>query len=405
MARAQPLPAPLSLPQYMLQAGQTNRFTDLPHELEYLRFGYFGEVGGLLAAVKKAGRDRLTEPQHEQAAEELGDALWYLVATAARLGISADDLGSQALQALRAGFGDGNVVTSVPMTFRHLDSVIHTHRDHQINDRSHWLAAIAQSAGILAHMTETQLLALSPPAQREHLGRCLAVWANVCGSFHLKAEDVATENLQKIASRWPGEDPVYPPFFDPESKYEAHERFPRKLPITFVERGTPEAGHVVQMIGDVFIGDRLTDNSNEPDDYRFHDVFHLAYVAHLGWSPVLRSLLKRKRKSRPQVDENEDGARAMIIEEGIATWIFNHAKHHRFYEDVEPGSLDYGLLKQISSMVAGYEVEACKLWQWERAILDGFSVFRQLQAHRGGTVLVDMDQHQLVFTPPAEHTS
>nr|WP_273018726.1 hypothetical protein [Pseudomonas sp. BW16M2] len=32
-------------------------------------------------------------------------------------------------------------------------------------------------------------------------------------------------------------------------------------------------------------------------------------------------MLKRKHKSDPKKDENEKGARAMIIEEGIATWI------------------------------------------------------------------------------------
>ena len=37
-----------------------------------------------------------------------------------------------------------------------------------------------------------------------------------------------------------------------------------------------------------------------------------------GWSPVLRSLLKLKRKTDPELDENQDGARATIIEEGIA---------------------------------------------------------------------------------------
>ena len=42
----------------------------------------------------------------------------------------------------------------------------------------------------------------------------------------------------------------------------------------------------------------------------FHDVFHLAYAAVLGWSPTTRALLKIKRKSRPEIDENEDGARA-----------------------------------------------------------------------------------------------
>ena len=93
----------------------------------------------------------------------------------------------------------------------------------------------------------------------------------------------------------------------------------------------------------------------------------------------------------------------MIIEEGIATWIFNHAKKRHFYEDVEPGKLDYGLLKQVHSMVSGYEVDACPLWQWEQAILDGFRVFRELRkpGHRGGTVIVNMTDHTLTFEPPS----
>lgn len=226
----------------------------------------------------------------------------------------------------------------------------------------------------------------------------LAELAIACASFNLRIEDVARANLEKILSRWPGdEETVYHSPFDATAP--EHERFPSEIRMVFEERGTPETGYVVQSLHGVFIGDRLTDNSNEPDDYRFHDVFHLAYVAFLGWSPVLRALLKRKRKSDAKKDENEDGARAMIIEEGIATWIFNHAKGHKFYVDAKPGALDYGVLKQIKSMVEGYEVEKCKLWQWEKAILTGFAVFRDLQKHRRGTVVVDVLQHTMHFEP------
>jgi len=35
-------------------------------------------------------------------------------------------------------------------------------------------------------------------------------------------------------------------------------------------------------MNDVIVGDRLTDNKAEPDDYRFHDVFHMAYAVHLA---------------------------------------------------------------------------------------------------------------------------
>lgn len=170
----------------------------------------------------------------------------------------------------------------------------------------------------------------------------------------------------------------------------------------FIELPGRSGPSVVQQLNGVFIGDRLTDNSNEPDDYRFHDVFHLAYMAYLGWSPVMRGLLKLKRKSNPIIDENEDGARAMIIEEGIATWIFNHAKRRKFYKGIKEGELEYSLLKQIHSMVEGYEVHKCPLWQWELAILKGFEVFRELRSVRSGSVVVDMSNHQLTFHPLAD---
>ncbi|RUL70566.1 hypothetical protein EKH80_20210 [Dyella choica] len=224
----------------------------------------------------------------------------------------------------------------------------------------------------------------------------MAEWALACHTFDLKVEDVAYENLAKTANRWPSEQ-AFLPFFDPSERYPEYEQFPRVFSIDFVERIEGGRTYVVQRLQDVNIGDRLTDNSNEPDDYRFHDVFHLAYVAYLGWSPVLRGLLKLKRKSQPKIDENEDGARATIIEEGIATWIFNHAKRRDHYENVAQGKLDYGLLKQIKSMVEGYEVEACPLWQWEMAILRGFEVFRMLKSNRGGRVTVNMNDHTLTY--------
>ncbi|MFI0349933.1 hypothetical protein [Actinomadura sp. 9N407] len=61
---------------------------------------------------------------------------------------------------------------------------------------------------------------------------------------------------------------------------------------------------------------------------RMHDVFHLSYAAVLGWSPVMRSLMRRKRKSDPAIDEAEDGGRAIAIEEGISTMVFSYASRH-----------------------------------------------------------------------------
>lgn len=77
--------------------------------------------------------------------------------------------------------------------------------------------------------------------------------------------------------------------------------------------------YVFQRCNGINIGDRLTDNAMTADDYRFQDVFHFAYVAVLSWSPVVRSLLRLKRKSDPKIDDAQDGARATLIEEGVTT--------------------------------------------------------------------------------------
>ena len=111
---------------------------------------------------------------------------------------------------------------------------------------------------------------------------------------------------------------------------------------------------------------------------------------------MLRALFRVKRKSDAELDENEDGARAILIEEGISTWIFNHAHHHRsLFEGVE--KLDYDLLKSVQQFVEGYQVQMCALWQWETAILKGFEVFRLMKHHRKGTIVADLEQHTIEF--------
>jgi hypothetical protein len=117
----------------------------------------------------------------------------------------------------------------------------------------------------------------------------------------------------------------------------------------------------------------------------------------LGWSPCLRGLLRVKRKSKPEVDEAQDGARAILIEEGLSTLVFHHALRLNYFASLK--SLDYSLLKAVHDFVAGYEVDQCPLWQWEQAILDGFSVFRKLQAHRRGVVIADLNQRSITFSP------
>ena len=172
------------------------------------------------------------------------------------------------------------------------------------------------------------------------------------------------------------------------------------MTINFSERVVGARTYVVLQLNGVNIGSRLTDNKFEPDDYRFHDVFHLAFAAILGWSPTLRALLNLKRKSDPAIDENEDGARAIIIEEGVSTWIFNHGVRSDFYPSAK--GVDYDLLKAVHELVRGYEVEARPIWQWERAILEGFRIFRELRKYRGGAVTINLDERTIRFEPPSD---
>ena len=142
-------------------------------------------------------------------------------------------------------------------------------------------------------------------------------------------------------------------------------------------------------------GAELTDNAYDPDGYRFHDVFHLAYAAVLGWSPITRALLRRKRKSRPLLDEVEDGGRAAVIEEGVAALAFDYARRHHMLEGVSV--LDFQLLRTIKDMTSHLEVKQCTTGEWEQAILQGFKVWRAVLAARGGRIAVDLDHRRIDY--------
>lgn len=157
------------------------------------------------------------------------------------------------------------------------------------------------------------------------------------------------------------------------------------------------------------LGDDLTDNAYDDDGYRFHDVMHLANAAFLGWSPVLRGLLGRKRKKNPKVDEVEDGARAKIVEEAVVKIIHSEGvslagssnkatpKPVRLFPS--KGSVAFSLIKLVHRLVFGLEVRSNKSWEWEKAIVDGYRVFHDLCREEQGTVTVDLINRTLGFRP------
>ncbi|MFO0441095.1 MAG: hypothetical protein ACK5ZW_10700, partial [Betaproteobacteria bacterium] len=181
-------------------------------------------------------------------------------------------------------------------------------------------------------------------------------------------------------------------------EYKQGERFPRRFEVQLSEVVVKGKKKIRANMNGKQIGDDLTDNADDPDGYRFHDVFHLGYVAVLGWSPVIRKLLKRKRRSNPQVDEVQDGGRAQVIDEGVAALAFDYAKGHNWLEGVT--DLDYQLLRTIKGVTSLLEVRDRSMGEWQRAILLGFDVWRDVLKSGGGRILVDLDAKDLKYLGP-----
>jgi NTP pyrophosphatase (non-canonical NTP hydrolase) len=385
--------AGLTLQRYFEQAAQTDRFKRDRQNFKYYVFGLFGEVGGILTTFKKERRDTgLSEADADFLAEEIGDSLWYLMHAADRANIAPNQLGAAAIEWLKEELHSTFKSGKPTKTFADLNKAAASIRPPGPISDSTFLRRLASHCGSLVNHSRSKV-----PAGRviRHFGALLGLLAVVANRSKLSLQTIVQKNLLKIQDRWPGRNPKYIKLFD--EGFKPHEWLPRKFSVEFVERKRDDMPYVVQSIRGVVIGDPLTDNNDKDDGYRYHDVFHLSYAVHLGWSPVIRALLKTKRKSDKKIDTNQDGARAIIIEEGIATWIFNYA-HYDWFAKIEEGSLDFTLLKQVRKIVRGYEVDACPLWQWERAILNGMTVFKSLYENRGGVVTVDLLKRKLTYS-------
>lgn len=377
---------PLTLVEYTNRALQTDQRVD-SGSLAFPLLGLFGETGGLLSELKKKQRDKVSFAGYAEAVvEELGDVLWYLTILCSRAGLSLLDLvqNLNRVPMQEAGVGD--------LSFAHLQPGIKIIGRNPTPAFETTLLKLAGQVGLLVEDQQAGLLISNKAAFSNRLIAIMHILVQAATEAGITLEAAAVKNLAKIDSRWP-QTRFYPKPFDDE--YEKFEQLPRELTIDIVEREVAGQTFVFQTCNDLNIGDRLTDNAAEPDDYRFHDVFHYAYIAVLTWSPVVRGLLRLKRKSNRKVDEVEDGARAMLIEEGITTWLFSKAQPLDFFANINAGNLPLTMLKHVRDFVSGYEVDKCPLWLWEEAILQGYSAFRFLQKHRRGRVHIDMLRHSL----------
>ena len=356
------------LKKYLELVEETNQFRRKA-EVQPIRLGLYGEVGSIMSTMKKFKRENPDTSKHnKQLIEELGDTFWYLSALCLKLGVQLEDM-----------------VASIPHGTSHLaqstsDINVDLYYANLINVAKTAAELISPHGHNLAD--QEQKIRVFVVAFLQLTDKC-----NVC------LDDVLDTNASKIKSRFGLQNFETLRDFDVDFS-EEYEQLPRKFRVVVCERRYGKSNEdrmdrknrrVYTCLNDVFIGDPLTDNISEADGFRYHDVIHLAHAAILHWSPTLRGLLKRKRKSCPDTDEAQDGGRAIVVEEGLTALVFSKAKELNYFEGHD--SISFDLLKTIQEFVRGYEVEDCPLWLWERCILRAYEVFRLVRKNNGGIIV------------------
>lgn len=144
------------------------------------------------------------------------------------------------------------------------------------------------------------------------------------------------------------------------------------------------------------LGDPLNDNSFRADAYRYHDAIHLGFTAVMGWSPNTRSLVGVKRRSNKTVDENEDGARAIFAEEGMAAVLAKLSLHRQGF--LAEDAVDDDTVDMLVTVFEDVEVARMPRWLWRRAVSQGFVAMHHLERAGGGFLRVDLDNRDLQYS-------
>lgn len=421
-----------------VQASDQSAGRPLNERMDIALYGLAAEIGSLISAMKKrllaeGGDERWNQP-NEEIIEEIGDVMWYAFALSriasedARINIFTTDIANlrrelrgtdenaqRVQRALDASKRELflNATQSFPLTkemqFEDYQGVAY------LTARTEPRVLVEVCLIVLWQLVAELLRRKLPESEREinrsvadrQLKRVLGeiAWhvSALASIYCLKLSDIAQFNIDKVSFRLNRSRPT--PLHD--ALFPANEQFPRFFEVSFVSIGR---GRSRMYVDGIQVGDDLTDNSYDEDGYRFHDIMHIANVAKLGWSPVLRSLIGRKRKSDPQVDEVEDGARAKIVEEAVVKAIHSEGERLASLRGQTEGGgpsrlfpsrrdITFRFLKFIHTLVADLEVEKNRYWEWEDAIVDGYDIFDKLRREGQGTVGVDLNSRALTFRP------
>nr|WP_247714926.1 hypothetical protein [Qipengyuania mesophila] len=248
---------------------------------------------------------------------------------------------------------------------------------------------------------------IPPFVQDRTLGAILWHLSAIASLYDLSLCKVAEANELKITEISNRTDSQPTALYDRIEGIPEEQQFPLKFEISYVStkrdrlqmfyRGRP-------------LGDELDDNARTDDGYRFHDALHLANIAVLGWSPVMRSLMGLKRKYNPIIDRTEDGARARIVEEAIVKAVHSYAILIGEYEGLstdearrrlftDAGQIPYHFLKLVRTFAKDLEVEKSRDWEWRKAIVAGHRLYAQLHEEKQGTVSIDLEKRQVTYSP------
>jgi NTP pyrophosphatase (non-canonical NTP hydrolase) len=222
------------------------------------------------------------------------------------------------------------------------------------------------------------------------IGEALWYLAAVATHFQLDLEAIAEKNLKNNRQRWGSHRDEQGQLFHGRHSdlFPDAEKFPQMMTAEFTNVQRPNRVSWLSVTGvkvdGVTFGDPVDDNSRTEDGYRYHDVLHLAFAAHLDWSPVVRKLMQNKRKSDPATDKFDDGARARDTEEAVSNLIHHNARANNYF--LHAKRLDTKLLADVQGLVIDLEVRDRTAHEWEQAILAAYEVFNELRTNDGGFV-------------------
>ncbi len=373
-------PEEVDLAEYQVKARTTSRYRPVQggDAITTPMLGLIGETGEVLSELKKHVREGSAYISfRERFVEELGDLLWYVADIASQRHIGLADVYRRATANCTTGSS--------------------TSEDRSVS----WVRpalALAEEAGQISR--EYRSLLADERTEDEfdtELFESLAVLlknVTILTEIHgVSFADIAQGNLAKVKHRWALPDAHVGSV---EVAWPEKEQLPSRFDAWLADRnGRVRVSFVVNGQSRSVAPDSLTDNAYDPDGYRFHDVFHFANAAVLGWSPITRGLLRRKRKSDPRVDEVEDGGRAAAIEEGISAMVFAYAKQHQMFEGVD--TVEGSLLRTIRDMTRHLEVRERTAAEWQDAILQGFRAWRNVRDANGGCIRADRFARRIEF--------